>query len=458
MFQNNRPRYWVSWFDRWFLLFALILLVLLCFLLYSSILTVRAPTLQVANPGVAPQAGEAFDLKGTAPSNGTVSLWDGAKRLDETRADPNGAFKFAVPNVTAGAHSFKAVVEANGAQVESAVLNVTVSSPIVAQVPTATATLPTNTPVPPTATAMPSTNTPAPPTATALPATATPTKAPTATAISPTPTSTPTQTLTVGTVQRRGKDNAEMVYVPAGDFIVGGEVTRTVSLGAYWLDRTEVTNEQFKQFADAAGYKTDSEKQGWGYDYVGGKWEHVPGQTWMTPNGAGSDIADKMKQPVALVTWNDAAAYCTWAGKRLPTEAEWEKAARGTDGRTFPWGNVWDATKLNSCDGNCTYSWKDGGVNDSFAESAPVGSFTQGGSPYGAWDMAGNVWEWAADWYAPDYPANLTARNPTGPASGDAKVVRGGAWSIDQSYARTSGRLYVIPDFRQRSVGFRCAQ
>lgn len=452
MFQNNRPRYWVSWFDRWFLLLALILLLLVCFLLYSSTLTVVPPTLQVANPGVAPQAGESLELKGTAPANGVVSLWDGANRLDQTRADPNGAFKFVVPNVTAGAHSFKAAVEENGTQVESAILNVTASSPIVAQVPTVTAIPPTNTPVPPTATT-------APPTATALPATATPTQMPpTATAVPSTPTNTPTTAPTVGTVQRRGKDNAEMVYVPAGDFIVGGDVTRTVSLDAYWIDRTEVTNEQFKQFADATGYKTDAEKQGWSDDYVGGKWEHVTGQTWLTPNGAGSAIADKMKQPVSLVTWNDASAYCTWAGKRLPTEAEWEKAARGTDGRTFPWGNTWDGTKLNFCDGNCTYSWKDGSVNDDFAESAPVGSFPKGASPYGALDMAGNVWEWAADWYAPDYPKNLSASNPTGPASGDAKVVRGGAWSIDQSYARTSGRLYVAPDFRQRSVGFRCAQ
>ena len=149
MFQNNRPRYWVSWFDRWFLLLALILLVLLCFLLYSSILTVRAPTLQVANPGVVPQAGEAFDLKGTAPSNGTVSLWDGAKRLDETRADSSGAFQFVVPSVAAGAHSFKAVAEANGAQVESAILNVTVNPPAIAQQPTFTAVPPTATTVPP---------------------------------------------------------------------------------------------------------------------------------------------------------------------------------------------------------------------------------------------------------------------------------------------------------------------
>lgn len=452
MFQNNRPRYWVNWYDRWIILIALVLLLLLCLLLYTSTLPVPQPTLQAANPGIAPQAGATFGLIGTAPANSVVSIWDGAKRLDETRADSSGAFQFVVPSVAAGAHSFKAVAEANGAQVESAILNVTVNPPAIAQQPTFTA-------VPPTATLVPPTSTPVPPTATPVPATATATRAlPTATTVPPTTAVTPTLALTGGTVQRRGKDNAEMVYVPAGEFIFGGDITRTVYLDAYWLDRTEVTNDQFKQFADATGYKTAAEKQGWGYDYVAGKWEQVPGLTWLTPLGTGSSIADKTKLAAVLVNWNDASAYCTWAGKRLPTEAEWEKAARGTDGRIFPWGNAWDGTKLNFCDTNCSYGWKDGSANDGYAESAPVGSYPQGASPYGALDMAGNVWEWVADWFTPDNFKNLAARNPTGPISGDTKVVRGGAWSIDQTYARTTSRFNMIPDFRQRSLGMRCAQ
>lgn len=444
MLKNNRPRYWVGWYDRWHLPLALLLVLLACLLGYLIALPVPPPTLQSAKPGTV-QAGQALELTGTAPSSSVVRLWDGGRRLDETRADASGVFKFIVPNVAAGTHSFKAVVESNGNAVESAVLNLQANAPVVAVQPTLTSAPPTATNVPPTAKP--------------LPPTAAPTKAPTPpTAVPPTSTTAPTAAHAAGTAQRRGKDNAEMVFVPAGEFTAGSDVTRTVYLDAYWLDRTEVTREQFKQFADTTGFKTEAEEQGWGYEYSADKWEQVPGLTWLTPRGPNSSIADQMKHPVGLVTWKDAVAYCTWAGKRLPTEAEWEKAARGTDGRAFPWGNTWDESKVNFCDTNCPYSWKQSSIDDGYSESAPIGSYAQGASPYGASDMAGNIWEWASDWFGPDYPMEAASRNPTGPASGETKVLRGGAWSIHQAYTSAASRFRVIPAFRERSVGLRCAQ
>jgi len=257
-------------------------------------------------------------------------------------------------------------------------------------------------------------------------------------------------------LQRRGKDNAEMVYIPAGESTAGeAPAARTIYLDAFWMDRFEVTYAQFQQFVDATGYKSEAEKQGWGFEYVDA-WRRVEGISWRAPRGAGSIVQPTL--PVVLVTWNDAHAYCAWAGKRLPTEAEWEKAARGTDARVFPWGNQWDGTRLNFCDANCAYAWKDASVNDRYAEAAPVGSYAANASPYGVLDLAGNVWEWVADWFDADYPRTMPARNPTGPATGQLKVLRGGAWSIDASYARATSRLAQMPEYCERSVGFRCAQ
>ncbi|CAG0944097.1 partial Formylglycine-generating enzyme, partial [Anaerolineae bacterium] len=332
--------------------------------------------------------------------------------------------------LAAGAHALKASIDLNGTRIDSPILNANVNAAVAAVPPTLA---PTTTPVLPTATQVPPTPTAIPPTATTV--------RPTATIVPPTATSVPSATpsLTAGTVQRRGKDNAEMVYVPSGEFGMG-DPAKSVSLNPFWMDKYEVTNELFQQFVNASGYKTDAEKQGWVFEFLNAKWQQTNGLAWLTPNGANSSISAKLKNPVVFVSWNDANAYCAWAGKRLPTEAEWEKSARGTDGRIYPWGNTWDGIKLNFCDTNCAFSWKDASANDHYAESAPVGSFPQGASVYGANDLAGNVWEWTAE------------------ASGQLKILRGGAWSIDQSYARTTNRFMAVPDYRERSVGFRCAQ
>jgi formylglycine-generating enzyme required for sulfatase activity len=249
-------------------------------------------------------------------------------------------------------------------------------------------------------------------------------------------------------------DGAEMVFVPAGEFVMGsssedlGDDERPahpVYLDGFWIDRYEVTNERFARFADATGYQTQAEEQGWGWVWKGSEGEKVEGADWRHPRGPDSGIEDEKDHPVVLVSWDDAHAYCQWAGKHLPSEAQWEKAARGTDGRRYTWGDEFDSAKANT-------------KESERGDTTPVGSLSpQGDSPYGASDMTGNVWEWVADWYDSDYYSQSPSANPTGPITGTYKVLRGGSWSFNQFYARTSFRHKVMPDYTYDFVGFRCS-
>jgi formylglycine-generating enzyme required for sulfatase activity len=242
-----------------------------------------------------------------------------------------------------------------------------------------------------------------------------------------------------------------MAYVPAGEFLMGSPDAdpragsdempqHIVYLDAFWIDRTEVTNAQYVRFLNALGAHAGACR---GRDCVETQVEdrhsHIlrEGERYVVEDGFA-------EHPATEVSWYGARSYCVWAGARLPTEAEWEKAARGTDGWTYSWGDeVPDCEKAQY--GDC------GGT------TAPVGSRLAGVSPYGALDMAGNVWEWVADWYDPAYYGSSPAQNPPGPDSGVRKVFRGGSWGYPAGFLRASDRARNRPSYAGFNVGFRCA-
>jgi formylglycine-generating enzyme required for sulfatase activity len=283
---------------------------------------------------------------------------------------------------------------------------------------------------------------------------------------------------------RTAPDGMRQVYIPAGEFHMGSteadldRVTadcpdclrswfenelpqHAVYLDAYWIDQTEVTNGMFERFVAATGFVTTAEELGGGIslNMLSRDWKMVAGAEWRHPRGPGTDILGLDDHPVVQMSYYDAAAYCAWAGRRLPTEAEWEKAARGPDGRWYPWGNAAPAGGLlNFADRNAHVEAAGLGADDGYAWTAPAGSFPGGASPYGVLDMAGNVWERVADIYGEDYYAHSPQHNPTGPSSGEYVILRGGSWSRPAWYLRAAVRYPYLKINRSSGQGFRCAQ
>jgi formylglycine-generating enzyme required for sulfatase activity len=265
-------------------------------------------------------------------------------------------------------------------------------------------------------------------------------------------------------------DGMTMLCVPAGPFLMGSDENdryrddeipqRTVHLDAYWIDQTEVTNAMFAAFVNETGYQTDAENQRWSYAYVPGTgWQQQAAADWLHPLGSDSSIEGLDDHPVVRVSWNDAQAYCRWAERQLPTEAQWEKAARGEDGRKYPWGDEFYCAYGNFDDQTLSNSYVMSAVRgcDGFSPTAPVGHFPDGASPYGAMDMSGNVWEWAADWYLANYYRNAPDENPLGPSTGTRRAIRGGFWYYNSWDVRAASRGWNPPDFTWHLIGFRCA-
>lgn len=233
-------------------------------------------------------------------------------------------------------------------------------------------------------------------------------------------------------VSREEPVREEMISIPAGPFIRGTDhggfderPQRTLVLDAFSIDRYEVTNFQYQQFVDATGHR----KSG-------------------PPSRYAKNMSKMrgMNQPVVYVSWDDAETFCHWKGKRLPTEAEWEKAMRGTDGRLWPWGNVEQPNGAN---------WAR--VQDGFEVAAPVGAFLPDTSPYGVMDGAGNVMEWVSDWYAETYFKEAPEQNPQSPEYGTFRALRGGGYATTGADIRITSRSKMVQDFRDETIGFRCA-
>ncbi|RPI92489.1 MAG: formylglycine-generating enzyme family protein [Chloroflexi bacterium] len=248
----------------------------------------------------------------------------------------------------------------------------------------------------------------------------------------------------------RQSDGMVMVNIPAGEFMMGsdeGEAdegpVHEVYLDAFWMDQTEVTNAMYALCAEAGSCLPPVET----------------GSYTRVNYYSNQRYAD---YPVIFVGWGMANAYCEWAGARLPSEAEWEKAARGEEGHLYPWGDDWDVQvqlRLNFADRNNPETTSDPRADDGYGDTAPVRSYPAGKSSYGLYDMAGNVWEWVADWYDPLYYRDSPVNNPPGATETSLRALRGGSWvAANQDVFHTSNRNGLEPSRFSSSIGFRCAR
>ncbi len=279
-----------------------------------------------------------------------------------------------------------------------------------------------------------------------------------------------------------------MVHLPGGEFLMGADgdegfpadgegPVRTVRLAPFVIDPYAVTNAQFATFVKATGYQTDAELFDSSfvfYQFVSPKvalivtervpgapwWWSVPGAFWKAPEGPGSSITRRQNHPVVHVSWRDAQAYCSWAGTRLPTEAEWEFAARGgLEQRRYPWGDELTPRGDHRCN-----IWQGefparNTAQDGYVGTAPVSAFRPNG--YGLYNTSGNVWEWCADWFSADCHAGHARTTRTGPPTGAAKVIRGGSYLCHESYCnryRVAARTSNTPESSTGHTGFRCAR
>jgi sulfatase modifying factor 1 len=277
-----------------------------------------------------------------------------------------------------------------------------------------------------------------------------------------------------------------MVLLDSGRFLMGTEIAegfppdgegpvRAVQVDGFYMDRAPVVSSQFAEFIDRTGYVTDAERFGWSFVFAGQLakteepaeapqglpwWRRIEGASWRHPEGPDSFVARRENHPVVHVSWTDAAAYATWAGKRLPTEAEWEFAARGgLEQKLFPWGdeltpggrhlcNIWQGEfpEINTAE-------------DGYEATAPADAYPPNG--FGLLSITGNAWEWCADWFSPDFHLVATRANPAGPERGVAKVIRGGSFLCHASYCnryRVAARTSNTPDSSTSHMGFRCVK